>query len=130
MGYTKIVFIDPGTNFGWAIKEYNRLLETTETGSYPLSRNPGQRVMEFWEKLHEIVGLECVVGRKTPLSHGLIQVEEHFENRSGSIFVAWEESAWTGYSKADRTSAKRTGATRPTSTASANTMQANICGDK
>jgi hypothetical protein len=95
MDYTKIIFIDPGTKWGWTIWEKDSLLYPVDecwdgvtTGSCILPTAPGPRVVEFWNMLEDITKL----GLKWP---GSAVAHE-------GMFIAWEESAFTGFSKADR----------------------------
>ena len=76
MKYTKVIFIDPGTSFGWASCTEG----CYDSGAIPLPKNPGLRVLDFWVRLGIIVNMWY----------------------KEKVFVAWEEAAWGGHSKADR----------------------------
>lgn len=75
MKYNKVVFIDPGTKFGFAIANNVETFDPFQlsSGASALPSEPGPKVMEFWKKLHDIVGT------KEPVQ----------------TLVAWEEAAFT-----------------------------------
>lgn len=85
MNYRKVLFIDPGTNFGWA--EYHNQEKETQSLVFISSRSGamkltgetlGERVMELWHELESLAVIQ--------------QVD----------FLAWEEAAFSRFGKQDR----------------------------
>lgn len=83
MKYQKVIFIDPGTNFGWAVMDRCGKKSYT-SGVVTLPKESGPRVVEFWEWLED-----NILGAKAATSLTL-------------TFLAWEEAAWGGYGTAMR----------------------------
>jgi hypothetical protein len=91
--YNKVIFIDPGTNLGWAewrpskivrrsvsVKSRQRGLQ--DGGAIALPHEPGERVRAFMEELERLMGAFCTVDPK--------------------IYLAWEEAAFGQFGRADR----------------------------
>lgn len=88
MSYKKIVFIDPGTTMGYAVVDDNKLITSPEhyfSGSENLSKDPGLRVVNFWNALKKIIGADPI----------------ETQDNDG-ILVAWEEAAFSRYHTASR----------------------------
>jgi hypothetical protein len=76
--YSKIVFIDPGTNLGWAkwqppFKGAGKQVITSGSAAFP--KTPGPRVVAFVAQLEELLGKFCAA--------------------DSGAYVAWEEAAFS-----------------------------------
>lgn len=88
MKYKKIVFIDPATTFGWARRSaITGAAHIIESGVVVLPKDPGLRVMKFWNELGKII---------TPTPGEVVR-----QRPALSTFVVWEEAAfsWHGASQ-------------------------------
>jgi len=77
MKYRKIFFIDPGTNYGWAISENGKV----SSGADSLPCKPGQKVLKFWYDLAKLA----------PTGTG-----------TSDLLLVWEEAAFSRYHTASR----------------------------
>jgi len=100
MNYRKVIFIDPGTSFGWASFTTGTLPDAKGFGKNPLITSgavtlpsePGPRVLGFEKKLNILMPTIRVERKKAGTCISFID----------GYFLAWEEAAFSRHHTASR----------------------------